>query len=218
MKTIGEIGHIYASNLNTMTPAQDPQDYWFQSINLLSYDFGAFLLDRLTTREVNEPAHGLFCISSAQTNALMALWENMQVGPEWNSPAKLTISPTASPAAWAKVEALAAAIINKGPFWSFQQMFTTAWDGGPIGQAFRDLAKTLSTDPTKINEIVRQDPIRYIVEMITFRQNIFEIIVAAQVLGKDGVTVMAEKRALVTMYRDSYTSKSFMRSFKWLSD
>jgi hypothetical protein len=40
---------------------------------------------------------------------------------------------------------------------------------------------------------------------------------AARVIGPDG-GVLAEKRAMATIFRDSYTGKSFMRSFKWLAD
>ena len=64
---------------------------------------------------------------------------------------------------------------------------------------------------------MKENALRGIVEMITFRQNIFTIIVAAQALSDDGKGVLAEKRAMAIVYRDAYTGQSFVRLFKWLS-
>jgi hypothetical protein len=220
MQTIGELGYISLANLNALTP--DPQDFFWQTINLLSYNHGAYLVDRLTTRATNQPIHGLVSISSAQTNALLALWNNMKIGPEYlpdasGKPLFQTLSPTNNPTAWMAVQGLAATIVSNGPYWGFQDVLTAAWDGGTNGAAFRSVAAAACADHAHTNDIMREDPLRYIIDMITFRQNIFEIILAARIRGKDG-SVMAEKHALAVVYRDSYTGKNFMRSFKWLSD
>ena len=41
---------------------------------------------------------------------------------------------------------------------------------------------------------------------------------ASQILADDHTTVLAEKHGVATIYRDSYTGRSFTRSFKWLGD
>jgi len=62
------------------------------------------------------------------------------------------------------------------------------------------------------------DILDQLVNLITFRNNYFTVIVGAQVLGNDQKTVVGEKRAVATVYRDAYTGRHFMRSFKWLDE
>ena len=68
------------------------------------------------------------------------------------------------------------------------------------------------------NDIYKEDVFRHICELITFRQNLFTIILGAQALSPRGNFVVAEKRAVANVYRDAYTGRHFVRSFKWLDD
>jgi hypothetical protein len=109
---------------------------------------------------------------------------------------------------------------------SFQDLFDgdePAGSGGPVAQAFRNLGTSVfeTANPgDTANDAVREAPFRNILDMITFRQNILTIVMAARLLGpdEDVTRPLAERRALATIYRDAYTGAFFVRSFKWLND
>jgi Tfp pilus assembly protein PilX len=230
METVGEIGHIGTGNLDD--EGAGPDDRYWQTINILSWNWGGFLLDRMTVRSTNSwdeannpqelnPAHGLVAINSRQKDVLYSLFHNMVIGTT-NAPQKLNASVVNGPVQDLVLNGLLAHVSQPNDeYWSFQSLFdpsTTDWEGGTMAKKFKALATTDAPDGSgNISEIKRQDPLRKIENYITFRQNIFEIIMAARVVGADG-GVLAEKRAMATIYRDSYTGKSFMRSFKWLAD
>ena len=210
MVNIGELGYIWRSNLDD----EEPADYWWwRTINLMHFDEGAALLDMCTVRRTNASAYGLVAINSKQTNAVRALFNNMKIGyvsgPETNMVQLNAVD----------VDKLVSAIITNGPFMSFRSMFTTndtdEGGGGDLAMKFR----AAGTNAAKCNgDIYGEDVFRRVCELITFRQNVFIVTVAAQVFGGDGQTVVGEKRGSATIYRDSYTGKYFIRSFKWLSD
>ncbi|MFC1498797.1 hypothetical protein ACFLS1_10070 [Verrucomicrobiota bacterium] len=63
------------------------------------------------------------------------------------------------------------------------------------------------------------DILAQLLELVSFRNNLFTVIVGAQVLHpNNNETVVGEKRAVATVYRDAYTGKHFIRSFKWLNE
>lgn len=211
MENIGELGYIYRGNLDD----EQPEGYkWWRTINLMHFDEGAALLDWCTVRPTNAPSHGLFCINSRQTDAVTALLNLMKIGyvsgPETNFVQLGTLD----------YGPLVSAIIANGPYLNFRSMFTSAdtddGGGGPVAAAFR--AAVTNNHPEARGDIFKEDPFRRICELITFRQNIFIIAMAAQVFGGDGHTVVGEKRASAVVYRDSYTGRYFIRSFKWLTD
>lgn len=218
MENIGELGYIWRSNLDS--PSEEPRGtnfYWWRTINLMHFDEGAALLDWCTVRPTNLPARGLFSINSRQTNAFKAMFNNMQIGyvsgPETNF-VMLDSSPGGD------LDALVRTIITNGPYLNFRSMFTSESSddggGGPVAKAFRYAAT--NGHPGAVADIFCEDPFRRICELVTFRQNLFTIIMAAQVFGGDGQSVVGEKRAMATIYRDSYTGRYFIRSFKWLAD
>jgi Tfp pilus assembly protein PilX len=217
MENIGELGYIWRSNLNG-GPPWEPRGtnyFWWRTIDLMHFDEGAALLDLCTVRPTNTPtsAYGVFAINSKQTNAVKAMLNNMRVG-YVNGAVTNT-----SPLKLSDVDYLAATIISNGPYMSFRSMFTTnkADDGGggPVADAFR---RAGTNAVPCVGDIYGEDVFRRVCELITFRQNIFIVTVAAQVFGGDGQTVVGEKRGSAMIYRDSYTGKYFIRSFKWLSD
>ena len=101
---------------------------------------------------------------------------------------------------------------------SFTDLFddtdSTTGGGGPVADAFRQCAP----EGDDSNDIYREDTFRHIAELITFRQNIFAIVLVAQAFAPQSDVVVAERRAIATIYRDAYTGRHFTRSFKWLTD
>lgn len=214
MRTKGELGFIFRSNVILGEPGT------WQTIDLMSSDRGAYLLDCITMRTNSTPAHGLVNINTRQKETLRTLFRHMPIG--YTTAAHPNMKELDND----DVEDIVDAIIANRPAdgWTdFQHMFEKAVPnaGGPLAAAFRNAASNSFAEegynPLPVNDKVREDPLRHIVDMITFRQNILLMIVAAQVLGGDGFPV-AEKRAVATVYRDSYTSKYFIRSVKWLDD
>lgn len=213
MRNIAELGHIFRSNLDDESP--DPNNWWWRTIDLMNPNEGAKLLDVLTVREVNRPTRGLVAINSAEPDTLRALFQDLQIG-HTNVP---TVARYIVPDA--KINALVDVIITNRPYMSFMDLFTklpaslpgnTPFGGGPVAAAFYDCAPA----GTASGDIYREDTFRHICELITFRQNMFLVIVAAQALAPDTETVVGEKRGVALMYRDAYTGRYFQRSFKWL--
>jgi hypothetical protein len=93
---------------------------------------------------------------------------------------------------------------------SFQDLFdgdeVMSVVGGPVADAFRSVAAAWeNATGQRATDKVREDTFRNIVELITFRQNIFTIILAAQYLAPDGTSVIGEDRGVATVFRDAYT-------------
>lgn len=217
MINIGELGHIFRSNLDD----EANTDYWYwRTINLMRSDEGAMLLDLITADPKVEAKRGLFCINSWQREAMIALFNNLQIG------VSNVTSAGREPVSRQKIEYLVDTIIaerdRRGrPFLSFADMFTSedsdAGGGGPVADAFRECAPR---GPDS-NDIYKEDTFRHICELISFRNNIYIILMVAQAtqdLPRGGKSVLAERRAIATVYRDSYTGRHFTRSFKWLTD
>lgn len=214
MENIGELGYIFRGNLDD---EQGAGYKWWRTINLMHFDEGAALLDRCTVRSTNASAYGLFNINSRQTNSWKALFNNIKIG--WVSGPETNFV-TLDSSSGGDLDKLVQTIINNGPYLNFRSMFTSNdadnGGGGPVAAAFRFAAT--NNHPNAMSDIFMEDPFRRICELITFRQNLFTVIMAAQVFGGDGESVVGEKRAMAVIYRDSYTGRYFIRSFKWLSD
>lgn len=190
----------------------------------------------------NKPSYGLFALNSKQTNAVKGMLENMVIGYTTmftNYTYKLA-DPTLTELAEAIIKSNrneATYGTGKG-FISFRSIWTPQdgiadcvpadplMSGGPLAKKFRlaaQNAQPVNGAPTPPSgglqgDIFLEEPFRRICELITFRQGMFGVIIVSQVYAADGQTVVAEKRAFATIYRDAYTGKFFIRSLKWLSD
>ncbi len=191
MKSIGEIGYIFCG-----TPWQDIQLVDCQPINV---QFA--LPDLLTVRQTNTSTHGLVNISTQQKDVLESLFYRMVIGYS-NAFTNITVKIDGNQKnqLWGSVN---------GPFLNFRNLFNSV----DTEQAYTNWHANGQTGGD-----LKEDAFRNILEMVTFRQNIFTVIVAAQVYAPMGTTVVAEKRAMAIVYRDAYTGKSFTRFFKWLSN
>jgi hypothetical protein len=215
MRSAAELGHAYRSNM-------DDEDVLglrvWRTIDLMNRIEGAALLDWITVRPTNNterPLRGLMSVSSRQPEALRTLWHGLISGvktADYNG------------TNWVRgsaVDELVNTLIANGPYPSFQRMFTDGPPGsyqdfgGPIASAMRRFARP---GLTKTNDILIEAALRACSEMISFRQNMFVVLVAGRALGRTGRSVVGEQRGVATVVRDSYSGRYFIRNFKWLTD
>lgn len=228
MRNISELGHIFRSNLDD-EEINKPHLWYWRTLNLMHKEEGAKLLDVLTVRGNSGPTEGLFCINSRQTEPLQALFHNLKIGikdVEDSDLENVRDSDVAEIVNYLVDPPVSVDEVFESCT-SFTDMFTSAdgdeGGGGDLAEAFRLCAPAVENsrlpshhrDP---NDIYEEDTFRHICELITFRQNIFTIILGAQALAPRGDTVVAEKRAVASVYRDAYTGRHFIKSFKWLDD
>jgi hypothetical protein len=104
--------------------------------------------------------------------------------------------------------------------------------GMPGWSCFADMLPDLSTNalnqhmvqplPAVGQHDYLEDVMRGIVDKVSFRQNIFVIIVAAQTLSPASTDThpitLADQRAAVTVIRDAYTGKWLIHSWVWLTE
>ena len=188
MQGIGEIGHIF-----TGVP--------WETIDLLSTN-GGWLIDTMTVRTNAGSTQGLVNINTRQKDVLKALFANATIGfTNTDCSTNRVLTDT-------ELSQLVTA---------FPDSSTTVMD------SFADylcLIGPPSWEPVvnvHFTKELKEDVFRNTPDLITFRQNLFTIIVAAQAFGPNGQTVVAEKRAVAIVYRDSYTGKHFIRFQKWIS-
>jgi hypothetical protein len=234
LQNICELGNVYQGNLEYW-PEIPLAERYGQSVHILDYDNGGFLLDRLTVRATNdplqEPMHGLISPNTLNTNLLAALFNNIVIGT--NDPMPTASDSSKGYARWLKasdpeVANLVRTITNDGPYWCYQDFFSrqtnisTTYGGTTyttnssfVGEQIKKLTKT--GNGALPYDYMSENAFAQIVDLLTFRQNLFQIIIAAQILSDEGVPI-AESRALATVYRDSYTGRYFIRSFQWLGD
>jgi hypothetical protein len=225
MENVGEIGYIPFGNREAMGgggTALESKWYWC-NLDLMNKDEGAYMLDYVTVYPTNRSGYGFVAMNTRDDEVLRALFPGMMIG--WANQTTNLLKPldtTAAPYINAVVSNIIDRTIASGRgAIAFRDLFDgAAQRGGPVAEAFRALGTNWWTTQPGVtnlaNDKVREDGFRNIIEMITFRQNIFTIVVATQVMSSNGRTVEAEKRALCTVYRDSYTGSYFIRSFKWL--
>ncbi len=192
MQTIGELGNIAYACSNAPT---------WHNLDLMHYTRGAALPDWMTVRPTNTPCHGLICIGTQQSNTLKTLFHNMTIdyaaGAATNS---FDLDPTG-------VEALIAEIPN----WRYTNLRDLFRDE-TLAALFRGCVPTNAPG----HDILKEGVYRNIIDMLTFRQNLFTIVLAAQVVHPVSLRVLAEKRAVAVVYRDAYTGRAFIRSLRYL--
>jgi hypothetical protein len=242
MKNIGEIGHIFRTNMDDEKPYDTAlySDYAFwRSIDLMNRVEGAKLLDWITVRSTNVPCRGRITISTRQTNTLYSLVHGLHPADtdgdgetDWG-PFMGEMRPVQAAAIANLVKAIQDRADMLGGCKQWQDLFDAGTsylvpnepldDGGPVARAMRkcidDVMGTVPGFPyAPTNKVLQEAVARSVIELLSFRQNIFTVLVAGQSLARNGTTVVAEQRAVVTVVRDAYTGRYFIRNFKWLSD
>ena len=226
LSSIGDIGHIYASyEPRTATeggsslPLDQQRNYDTLTFATRS---GAALLDIFTLHPTNAPTRGLVQANTQQRPVIKALLSDVKVG--WtNSLAS-------------DGEKLLRDIDAKLERWP--EVYTDALTNSPYSmgwRSFADMLPDLSTNATLRTKNVwvsgsnlhpmhdyTEDALRGIVDKVSFRQNIFVIIVAAQALSpastQNRPVVLADQRAAVTVLRDAYTGRWTIHSWTWLTE
>ncbi len=218
METIAELGHIFFSNMDD----EDATYPFWRNINLMRKSDGARLADYLTTHGAPREAYGAISPNSPHPEVLKLLFHNLEIGRDATNEfytATTNLTPT-------QVNNIVAAFQQRRndlghPFTSYEDLFnddgggTDGWtDGGQIAIAMRDCASKANRDP----DIQQEAVFRNIMNLITFRQNLFTIVMASQALDPTGTEPVSERRAVATVCRDAYTGSYFLRSFKWMLD
>ena len=225
--SIGDIGHIYASyNRHTQT---DPKVYpdgtrLYDTITFTTRS-GAALTDIFTIRPANAPTRGLVQANTQQRPVIKALLSDVSVG--W------TNSPLIGIEAKKLLRDLDSGLEN----WA--DVYTDALTNAPYSMGWRsyaDMLPGIATNETLRTENVwggggenlhpmhdyTEDVLRGIVDKVSFRQNIFVVIVAAQALSPASTpsrpVVLADQRAAVTVIRDAYTGRWAIHSWTWLTE
>jgi len=187
MRSIGEIGHVF-----TGVP--------WETIDLLSTN-GARLIDTLTTRVCEGSTRGLLNINTRQRDVLATLFAGATIG--------VTNS---------DISTNRFIDIDNGELDALVDSFPAL----PTMDNFEDYLSDMGNlewkpDGIHTNKELKEDVFRGTLDLITFRQNLFTVIVAAQAFGPDGRTPVAERRAVAIVFRDAYTGKHFTRFVKWIS-
>jgi hypothetical protein len=183
MRNIGEIGYIYRS-------------LSWQSVQLTDYDKGAALLDMLTVHLTNTPRHGLVHISTSHDEVIKTLLHNVYIGPLVTNSVLTNRCLTES-----EIDMLLSAMDRNG------MNFRSVFGNMGVDSNFSEW----KPDGLHKSGILKEDFIRQFVEFLTFRQNIFLIIVAAQTLAPASDAVTSEAKTMSLVYRDSYTGRMFIR-------
>jgi hypothetical protein len=227
--SIGDIGHTYVayerdvSDPNALTVAQQ-----------LTYDTvtfstrsGAALLDIFTLSPTNGPRRGLVQANTQHAPVIKALLADIHIG--WTNSLSL-IADNAAPG-WSPLYNDPANVSR------LAEVYTDALTNAPYNMGWRSYADMLPNLAT--NEILRQenvwngndlhskhdyteDVLRGLVDKVSFRQNIFVIVVAAQALSSASTEVrpivLSDQRAAVTVIRDAYTGRWVIQDWIWLTE
>jgi PKD repeat protein len=229
IENIAELGHIFLSNReNFLEFENQPWKHFWCTIDLLSSDQGAYLLDYITTGSSNRAAHGFVTLNALdpEQKTLRTLFDNMTIG--WSNDlrdAKCKLDLDASEAQ-ALVRDLALKIwdrtvvqLPRGAI-SFDDLFKKSAEStnDDVRSAFRAFGNWWSSklpDHPKPNDMVYEDVFRNIVEMISFRQNVFLVVLATETVHPD--CAIENNRGVAVVYRDAYTGNSRLVSYTSLS-
>lgn len=245
MKNISEMGHVFRSNMDDEVPdAYINYGYW-RNIDLMNRIEGAALIDWLTVRSSNQPRGGRVTINTRQKQTLHSIFHGLKPADtdadgavDWGTYMG-TINPVKADAIRNLVDVIQARTIALGGCKQWRDLFDAGTDklnpteplddGGPVARAMRRCVRVGAVGSDEVlqfpagylvgtNDILQEAICRSVVEMLSFRQNMFTIYLAGQALGRNGRSVMGEQRAVATIVRDSYTGKYFIRSFRWLTE
>jgi len=218
MRNMGEIGHIWRSNLDDEEP--NIRDWYWRNINLMNADEGAKLMDLMTVQESSSSRRGLISINSRDEDVIRALFHGMRVGVTNDGFPSVRRQAVSNNMIDEVVEKILE--VNDVPFVSYADMFPTdevndrGAGGGELGEAFQNCGNFNDSGDTDDDpDLYMEDAFRLMAELITFRQNIFVIIMGAQALSPTG-KVLSERRAVATVYRDAYTGHRYTQNFKWI--
>ncbi|HRT29759.1 MAG TPA: hypothetical protein P5527_08205, partial [Kiritimatiellia bacterium] len=233
-ESIGEIGHVYTSpdrmNLSGYSKSSTTYDKNTPAHDTISFATrsGAALLNLFTTR--HSPSNGV------------ATWRGLVQANTEHSPVIETLFSFGT-LGWTNVtehggERFLSDLSDESdlPDWSeaYRDALTNTPPTGIGWRSFADMLPAIST-----NELLRtsfkppfpgdapahdwiEDAVRHLPDYVSFRQNIFVIVIAAQTLSPASApsrpVVLADQRAAVTVIRDAFTGRWTIHDWRWLTE
>ncbi len=191
--TIGELGFIAYAPWTTIDLTNSNPNH--------ARVFDLFRVDRKTNY------HGLFNPNSRDTNALSLAFMNMPIDTYPNDPSPNYVDDTA------RARVIAENIIENGPYTNLSELASK--DG-----VWKDIFAADEFKTVCINKPTREALIRNSFSLFNVRQNVFEILLAAEVAGIDGRFPLRpmRARAVAIVWRDPYTGAMFVRSIRHMQD
>ena len=227
--TIGEIGHVYVPYNN---PAHELLAYDTVTFSTRS---GAALLDIFTVAPAIGPKYGLVQANTLLEPVVKTLLSGVQIG--WTDEAS-EMNPMLKDAMtdFSPLSDLYTNAVTLAPFgmgWrSFADMMPMllSFDKFPsiasqerlgLDEKRDELEKELKASNHLLHDYM-EDIARGLIDKVSFRQNIYMVVIAAQTLSPlSTVTrpvVLADQRALVTIIRDAWSGRWVIHSWRWLTE
>lgn len=235
LASIGEIGHVYTSpdrlNLSGFfeSPVKYDEDIPLHDTISFATRPGAALLDLFTLHATpsNLPPHqtgvpwrGLVQANTYHPSVVETLFSSATLG--WTNATDTSflsdLSDSSDLSDWSD---------------AYLDALTNAPPAGIGWRSFADMMPAIST-----NELLRssftvpfkdapahdwiEDAVRHLPDRVSFRQNIFVIVIAAQTLSPVSTpsrpVVLADQRAAVTVIRDAFTGRWTIYDWRWLNE
>jgi hypothetical protein len=246
----GDIGHIYTSpdrlNLSghSGSTAVDRNLPLHDTISFSSRS-GAALLDMFTVHatpsnlppwQAGQPWRGLVQANTPHPSVVAALFADAALG--WTN-----ANTTADSGLWTldpeQIDSLTNRYINAQSFDNpevyGEESPPSSLTSGSMGwRSFADMLPSIATNPVAAAAFTPpadaadvahdwlEDALRHLPDRVSFRQNIFVVVVAAQTLSPASTlsrpVVLADQRAAVTVIRDAFTGRWTIHSWRWLAE
>lgn len=225
LASIGELGHLYAAYERRTEGEHASSSAQRRDYDTLTFSTrsGAALLDLFTVSPANAPRRGLVQANTQQRGVLRALLADVEVG--WTN----SLSDESGQVSLRTLDSG----LEKWP-----EVYVDALTNAPFSmgwRSFADMMPTLSTNKLIREENVwgggkelhslhdyTEDALRGLIDKVSFRQNVFVIVVAAQALSPASTpnrpVVLSDQRAAVTVLRDAYTGRWTIHSWHWLTE
>jgi hypothetical protein len=223
--TIGDIGQVYASynrdrnaNRNVVRGERDYDTVTFSTRS------GAALLDIFTVTPTNGPCRGLVQANTTHLPVLDLLTSSWRAG--WTN----ELGGTSGAEIYFKDDAALRA--------DWADAYVNAVTNAPYDMGWRSFADMLPALCCTTNEYAldhdlwrgkqlhplhdyTEDAVRGVVDQLSFRQSVYQIVLAVQAMSPvstdEHPVVLSEQRALVTVFRDTYTGRWTVADWRWLS-
>lgn len=234
-RSIGELGFITAdldAKLYNQQNHRHPLDKVRDTVDF-STRTGAALLDRFTLSPTNRPMRGLVQANTPYDSVIRKLLEHTPLG--WTNDlyeANAHLQELEDP----RLSTLSECWTNT----LFKVYDPMQWDrqqsGLPGWRCFSDMLPDLSTnillhaepavadleDDAFYRHDYVEDIMRNFIDHVSFRQNIFVVVIAAQTLSPassaQSPVILSDQRAAVTVLRDAFTGRWMINDWTWLTE
>jgi len=233
-QSIGELGHITIDlNKKADNKAYYPNNTAYDTIDFATRA-GAATLDRFTIASSNAPLYGLIQANTTYADVIQQIHTGIPMG--WTNGTGHVDEQEHGFALSETDDEVRKLTAN----WTNTLFRTESGDedlnGRPGWSCFADMLPDLSTNATLRAELdfssresdkyyshdYIEDVMRGIIDKVSFRQNIFVVVIAAQTLSPASTDehpiILADQRAAVTVIRDAYTGRWAIYNWTWLTE